>query len=158
MSTKIDQINEDQMRLIVQTSYSYSECCRKIGYSDKGRYAPDMIKKYCLEHNISTNHFSKTKAAHISTTKYSLDEILVENSSYTNISRLKTRLINEHKLEYKCNMCGNTGIWNEQILNLELDHINGNHLDHRLSNLRFLCPNCHSQTTTYSGKNKTTTS
>jgi hypothetical protein len=27
------------------------------------------------------------------------------------------------------------------------------HNDNRLSNLRFLCPNCHSQTDTYAGKN-----
>jgi len=103
---------------------------------------------------LSTSHFSKTKAANKSSTKYSLDDILIENSNYKNISRLKTRLINENKLEYKCAICGNTGEWNNNPLVLQLDHINGKHNDHRLENLRFLCPNCHSQTETYSGKNK----
>lgn len=37
---------------------------------------------------------------------------------------------------------------------LQLDHIDGNHENHHISNLRFLCPNCHSQTKTFSGKNK----
>ena len=41
-----------------------------------------------------------------------------------------------------------------EVLSLHLDHINGNNLDHRIENLRLLCPNCHSQTSTYSGKNK----
>ena len=83
-----------------------------------------------------------------------MDEILVENSSYANIGRLKTRLIKEKLLEYKCAFCGNTGEWQGKPLALELDHINGNHFDHRLENLRFLCPNCHAQTDTYGGKNQ----
>jgi 5-methylcytosine-specific restriction endonuclease McrA len=39
-------------------------------------------------------------------------------------------------------------------LSLHLDHKNGKNNDHRIENLRFLCPNCHSQTATYAGKNK----
>ena len=42
----------------------------------------------------------------------------------------------------------------DKKLSLQLDHINGINNDHRIENLRFLCPNCHSQTETYAGKNK----
>ena len=86
--------------------------------------------------------------------KYSLEEILIENSSYTNRTRLKIRLLKEHLIEYKCAICGNKGEWNNQPLTLQLDHINGINNDNRIENLRFLCPNCHSQTETYSGRNK----
>lgn len=46
-----------------------------------------------------------------------------------------------------------SGSWNNKELKLDLDHINGDPTDNRLDNLRFLCPNCHSQTNTYKGKN-----
>lgn len=45
-------------------------------------------------------------------------------------------------------------VWNNKALCLELDHINGDSGDNRQENLRFLCPNCHSQTITYCGRNK----
>jgi hypothetical protein len=50
--------------------------------------------------------------------------------------------------------CGNDGKWNGEKLSLHLEHKNGVNDDNRLINLTFLCPNCHSQTKTYSGKNK----
>jgi 5-methylcytosine-specific restriction endonuclease McrA len=55
--------------------------------------------------------------------------------------------------DYKCSYCG-ISEWNGKELSLHLDHINGINNDNRLDNLRFLCPNCHSQTDTYCGKNK----
>jgi len=84
-----------------------------------------------------------------------LSEILVENSGYTNIARLKIRLLREGLLEAKCygEGCGLTE-WRGQPISLQLDHINGDNLDHRIENLRLLCPNCHSQTETFAGKNK----
>ena len=63
-------------------------------------------------------------------------------------------IIKRNLLEYKCSCCGIGDTWNEKKLVLQLDHINGVNNDHRLENLRFVCPNCHSQTSTYKGKNK----
>lgn len=154
MATKISLFNDEEFQQIIKESYSYAECCRKIGYSINGSYGSDVIKKRCKEMNLSTAHFSSIRAANITSTKYSLDEILIENSTYKNISRLKERLIKEKRLEYKCAICGNIGEWNGKRLTLQLDHINGKHNDHRIFNLRFLCPNCHSQTENFSGKNK----
>jgi 5-methylcytosine-specific restriction endonuclease McrA len=86
--------------------------------------------------------------------KRELEEILVENSTYTNRTALKTRLLKEGLITYECAICKNKGEWNGNPLTLQLDHINGINNDHRLENLRFLCPNCHSQTNTFSGRNK----
>ncbi|HKC65256.1 MAG TPA: HNH endonuclease signature motif containing protein [Pyrinomonadaceae bacterium] len=82
-----------------------------------------------------------------------LSDILIENSTYTTMWRLKLRLVREALLEYKCYLCGLTE-WKGKPITLQLDHINGVHLDHRIENLRLLCPNCHSQTETFAGRNK----
>ncbi len=79
-------------------------------------------------------------------------EIFVENSAY-NRSNLRIKIIKENLICYKCAICGLDGYWNNNDLILQIDHINGISNDHRLENLRFLCYNCHSQTSTWGGAN-----
>lgn len=80
------------------------------------------------------------------------DEAFVENSS---VARhvIKKRIIRDTLLQYNCSSCGLDPLWNGKMLSLQLDHINGINNDHRLENLRFLCPNCHTQQDTYAAKN-----
>ena len=148
--SKVYQVSDEQFIQIVQESNSYSDCLRALGLGTRGGSSTDILKRRIAELNCSTEHFGKQLQS--VSAKYSLEEILVENSSYANISRLKQRLINEGKMEYKCQKCG-ISEWLGSPLTLQLDHINGVNNDHRLTNLRFLCPNCHSQTDTYAGKN-----
>jgi 5-methylcytosine-specific restriction endonuclease McrA len=53
----------------------------------------------------------------------------------------------------KCNRCG-IGDWLGETLVLELEHIDGDNKNNSRDNLEFLCPNCHSQTKTWRGRNK----
>lgn len=55
----------------------------------------------------------------------------------------------ESEVPYLCALCGLDPIWNGQPLNLAVDHIDGEFLNCVLDNLRFLCPNCHAQTSTW---------
>lgn len=80
-----------------------------------------------------------------------LDEILVENSTYTSTWNLKNRLLSSEVLINQCATCGLTE-WLGDSISLHMDHINGVNRDNRIENLRLLCPNCHSQTATYCGK------
>lgn len=79
-------------------------------------------------------------------------KIFTKNSYYSN-EMVKQRIVKDNLLDYHCNNCG-IDSWQGETIVLDLDHINGNNRDNRLENLRYLCPNCHSQTDTYKGRNK----
>lgn len=94
---------------------------------------------------------SKTCGPYVLSRKRSDDEVFVANSSYSNRSLLKKRLLSKG-FPYVCGVCKMGDTWNGSKLSLQLDHINGIYNDHRIENLRFICPNCHSQTETFCGK------
>ena len=85
--------------------------------------------------------------------KIPLNEIIEGKHPYYQTLKLKKRLLKEGLKENKCDICSITE-WNGKELLIQLDHIDGNSHNHKLENLRMVCPNCHSQTHTYCGKNK----
>lgn len=106
------------------------------------------------ELNLSIDHFIDPKEWNKGKNfgpKRPLEEYL--NGVPIQSHKLKNRLLAEGLKEHKCEYCGIIE-WNGKPAPIELDHINGNHHDNRLENLRILCPNCHAQTDTYRGKNK----
>jgi 5-methylcytosine-specific restriction endonuclease McrA len=85
--------------------------------------------------------------------KIPTNEILEGKHPYYQTLKLKKRLIKEGIKENKCEICEITE-WNGKEISMQLDHIDGDSHNHKLENLRMTCPNCHSQTETYCGKNK----
>ena len=145
MVSKVYQVSDEQFREIVASNNTYSDCLRALGLGTKGGSSTDILKRRIAELNCYTEHFSRKGPCYQA--KHALVDVLVENSTYANITSLKRRLIREEILEYKCAICG-INQWLGREISLQLDHITGINNDHRVENLRFLCPTCHSQTNT----------
>lgn len=138
---------------IVAESHSYAEICRKIGLADKGSNI-GTIKKYIELYQLDTTHFTGQRwnkgASHDEITALvPLEEILKKNTNYKSDS-LKKRLIKKDIKKNKCELCGISG---DDIV-LELHHIDGDHYNNKLENLQILCPNCHSKTDNFRGRNQ----
>lgn len=151
-----NSILNDELKLkeIVAKSFSISEVLKNFNLSVTGG-SSKTLKKYLKLFNISTEHFDSKKhwLEAYETKKKTNDEIFcVDSKASTEMAR--RRIIKEKLLNYECTECENKGEWNGKPLTLQLEHKNGNNTDHRLENLEFLCPNCHSQTPTYGSKNK----
>lgn len=154
MENKIYKLNDEQFIDLVKSSLNISEVLFKLGYSTKGNsWGYSKVKQRMLELNLSGKDF-RGKSAIMENLKIKpidSEKLLCKNSKH-NRCVLRKYIITNKLLPYKCAICGITE-WQGKTLSLELDHINGINNDNRLENLRFLCPNCHSQTDTYGSKN-----
>lgn len=93
------------------------------------------------------------KGSTVPVVRFPLEDILVENSTYSNTSNIRKRLVDEGVFVPECSSCKRK-TWLGGSIPLELDHINGINNDHRLENLRLLCPNCHALTPTYRNRKR----
>ena len=126
----------------------------------KGGNIKTLIRRLDIE-QIDYSHIPRGRGANRGLRRggrqrRSLSEIMIKESSY-NPRHLKTRLVRDEIVPYICHECDfdpNKQKWNSKKLVLILDHINGVSNDHRKKNLRFLCPNCNSQTSTFAGRRK----
>lgn len=137
------ELDKDSLQDMVTNNLSLHAVYKIAGIS---KYS---IKKLINKYKIDTSHFVQSGKAK----RYLYPEIvLIKNSKFGNtatrnlISRLGI-------LENKCYKCGIRD-WQGEKITLILHHENGHRNDNRIKNLTILCPNCHSQTDTYTGRNK----
>ncbi len=147
--------NKDILEPIVKKSYSISEVLRNLNLKQCGgnhTHISGIIKKY----GIDTEHFlgQKWNRGKISYNKFTIEKfvenVLILNGSGWQSHKIKLKLFEFGIKERNCEKCGQNEIWYNNKLSLQLHHINGDRKDNRLINLQVLCPNCHSQTTTFS--------
>jgi 5-methylcytosine-specific restriction endonuclease McrA len=144
------------LKKAVAGSTSKRQVLSKLGLVEAGgNYA--QISRYIELYKINSKHFlgqrSNLGKSIPREPVYKLVEILVKNSTFQS-HKLKKRLFLEGLKKQKCEMCGWAKVSVDGRIPLELDHINGSHSDNRISNLRILCPNCHSLQSTHRGRNK----
>jgi hypothetical protein len=145
--------SETEVRAAVAESLSYAEVLRRLGLRAAGGNHR-TVRKYVDEiWRIPTDHFDANAASGRARARAAtpLDLILVPGSTYHR-GHLKRRLLAEGLKQPRCEMCGQGELWRDRPMTLVLDHINGVHDDHRLENLRILCPNCNATLDTHCGR------
>lgn len=144
-----EKVDRDEFVGIALSSKSIKEILDKLGQcSSRANYS--WVRQTLVDEQVDTSGWYSRK---IGGKRISLEDILVENSSYPP-GALKKKLMRNSSLENKCQICGLDPKWNGQNLVLVMDHINGVNTDHRIENLRLVCPNCDSQLPTFKSRNK----
>lgn len=139
MAALIDQYSKEELEEIVKNSLTINEVVDKLGYSTHSGSNSNTVKERLLKYNIDISHFT-----HKTPIKRTEENIFIENSTASQQTLRRWYQKGEYS-EYKCSICGQEPIWQGKDLTLILDHINGNNKDHRLENLRWVCPNCNQQ-------------
>jgi hypothetical protein len=148
----VPRYSEPEARRAVDASLSYAETLRALGLCATGgnwRTLRIWIERW----SIPTDHFDSRAAqrAGLQRDPRPLSEILVEGSSYSR-NHLKNRLYREGLKARRCEICGQDELWRGRPMGLILDHINGVRDDHRIDNLRIVCPNCAATLDTHCGR------
>lgn len=152
----IKLIEKSKLEEIVNSSTSWVEVLTyfKENFDYKRITSNKTIKDRCIKENIDFSHFKRKsiKLQNKTQPENDINKFLIKGSN-PGIKNLKRRLYKEKLLEEKCYECGLGNNWNGKSITLQLEHIDGDHHNNELSNLKILCPNCHSQTSTFCGKN-----
>ena len=144
-----------QLETAVKNSFSLRQVIYKLGLRPAGgNYV--HVARIIKDLKINSDHFKgmgwNKGLTGIGKPLIKMKDILKKGSDFQSF-KLKKRLFKDGLKNQKCEECG----WNKKSIDgrlpLELDHINGDRRDNRLSNLRVLCPNCHSLKETHRGKN-----
>lgn len=149
-----NKATDEDLRTIVAASKNMREVLDRLGLRlTGGSYA--HYSRRLKRANISTKHFTGNRGCSFPRRRKSAKEIF-ENSGKLNRpkSHLLTRALLESGVVHKCSIlgCHAKPIWLGKPLTLHVDHVDGDWSNNKIENLRFLCPNCHSQTSTFGSK------
>ena len=142
----VDNYSEDELRLIVGSSKSMKEVIRKLGYKTQNGSNHKTVNKRLDKYNISTEHFESIRPI-----ERSYEDVFCINSTVTQSTLRKW--YSKISDDSECAICGQNKKWNNKNLTMILDHIDGDNHNNLTDNLRWICPNCNSQLSTFAGRN-----
>jgi hypothetical protein len=142
----------DDLRDAIKKGHCWSDVCRTVGVSVCA-FNINRTRGLAKKYEIDIDHFDVKKSFRKGKFEWTPEMVFVRDSKITRC-RLRPALIRFGFYTGKCEGCGVGEEWNGKPLTIEIDHINGISTDNRKENLRWLCPNCHSQTDTYRRRNK----
>lgn len=139
---------------VVQGSTNYWQVVQRLGLRPNGAQN-HRLKAIILELGISTTHFVRNPTGGRGHQVTPAERLVFDrNTGKREGSDKLFRALIAVGHPNRCSKCGQDDVWQGDPLRLHVDHINGDGRDNRPDNLRLLCPNCHSQTSTYCGRNK----
>ncbi|MGA4542961.1 HNH endonuclease signature motif containing protein [Uniformispora flossi] len=149
-------IDPEVFRRAVAESQSIAAVARALGMSRSGS-SSRQIHAWSVEHDVDLGKMpgqghSRGKSLPRRTAQDLLQH-RPESVKRANVALLR-RALSDIGRPYHCTICGVGEAWNGRPLILEVDHISGDWRDNRAENLRYLCPNCHSQTDSFCGRNR----
>lgn len=144
-------MNDEKFENLVKTSKSIGDICMKIGVRKAGALFTNVQTRITTM-GLKTEHFIDGRVGKFSPLHVSKTEFLwrIKNKEHMDWGWMKKKIIEFSLIPYKCCECRLTNEWNGKPLVLHLDHKNGDFTNNEMTNLQFLCPNCHTQTETYS--------
>lgn len=149
---------DEALTRAVATNISIAGVLRSLGIRQAGGSHAHMGRRI-RGLGLDTSHFrGQAHNTGIHRVRLTAVEILVRNSP--DAPRRKPGLLRRALIElgipHECSDCHTPPTWRGKDLILHVDHIDGDYANCTLANLRFLCPNCHSQTETFCRKSPTT--
>jgi hypothetical protein len=146
---RLKTITNEQLLQAAKSNHSYAAIMRSLRIKpSEGNWR--SLKVRMAELNIDTSNWKGSHHGTGGTKPKPL--VLAANTPLTSPDRFKKQLIAKGILNNQCAVCRLSPFWNQQPLSLQLDHIDGDRDNQTISNLRLLCPNCHSQTPNFAGK------
>ena len=158
-TSPIWKLTKQEFHSICQQHTSLAQIIRSFGLeAEAGNY--NTLKRRIREDGVNISHIQmglNSNRGRRFVRKYTRENIVdAINSGVIKDNSTIRKMVRKWDLipSEKCAICNEKPLWNGKPLTFVLDHINGKHSDHRLDNLRFICPNCNSQTPTFSGRNR----